>query len=105
MVVHRSIPFSYCCGTLALKVEDINTRSAKKAEEGDVTTYREMPSSLNVQALLTCNLWSEVELVKCIRAEVVDIVWSPRQRVLVLLELIMARMEGYTGPAWSFDPR
>lgn len=40
-----------------------------------------------------------------IREKTIDIMWGPGQSALALLEFVVVRFEGYTGPAWFLDPR
>ena len=55
--------------------------------------------------MLTHNLWSEVGLVNSIRGDVVDIVWADGEKAPALADFVVLRLEGYTGPVWSSDPR
>lgn len=65
-----------------------------------------MSSSRNLQnVMLTRNLWFEVDLDNGTRREAVDIAWSSGQRALALPKFVVVRLEGCTGPAWSFDTR
>ena len=51
------------------------------------------------------NLWSEVGLVNGIRGDVVDMVWAHGEKAPALPDFEVLRLEGYTGPVWSSDPR
>ena len=59
----------------------------------------------DAKVILTRNLWSEVGLVSGIQGEVVDIMWVPEEKAPALPEIVVVRFNGYTGPAWSGDPR
>ena len=55
--------------------------------------------------MLTRNLWTEVGLVNGIKGDVVDIVWAHGEKAPALTGFVVLRLEGYTGPVWSSDPR
>ena len=55
--------------------------------------------------MLTRNLWSEVGLVNGIRGDVVDIVWAHGEKAPAFPDFVVLRLEGYTGPVLSNDPR
>ena len=55
--------------------------------------------------MLTRNLWSEVGMVNGISGDVVDIVWAHGEKAPALLDFVVLRLEGYTGPVGSSDPR
>ena len=44
-------------------------------------------------------------LVSGIQGEVVDIIWGPEEKTPALPEIVVVRFNGYTGPAWSGNPR
>ena len=48
---------------------------------------------------------AQVGLVNGIRGDVVDIVWAHGEKAPALLEFVVLRLKGYTGPVWSSDPR
>ena len=50
-------------------------------------------------------MWSEVGLVNGIRGDAVDIVWAQGEKAPALPDFVVLRLEGYTGPVWSSDPR
>ena len=55
--------------------------------------------------MLTRNLWSEVGMVNGISGDVVDIVWAHGEKAPALLDFVVLRLEGYTRPVGSSDPR
>ena len=48
---------------------------------------------------------SEMGLVNDIRGDAVDIVWAKEERAPAVPDFAVLRLEGYTGPVWSSDPR
>lgn len=53
--------------------------------------------------MLARNLWLKVEFFNGIRREIVDIVWTQRQRAQALPRFVVAEPERCTGPAWPLD--
>ena len=94
-------------GTSVLEVEASHSSpSARKASaELAQGLHRDVFLARGARVMLTRNLWSEVGLVNGIRGDVVDIVWAHGEKAPALPEFLVLRLEGYTGPVWSSDPR
>jgi ATP-dependent exoDNAse (exonuclease V) alpha subunit len=94
-------------GTSVLKVEaNHSSASARKASaELAQGLHRDVFLARGARVMLTRNLWSEVGLVNGIRGDVVDILWAHGEKAPALPDFVVLRLEGYTGPVWSIDPR
>lgn len=108
------ITFSYCTangdkpralGTPVLNVEAKHFSGSTRKATGGAAWGLPRHVFLAQRAKVIRNLWSEVELDNNIWGEVVDVVWDPGQRTLVLAEFVAVRSEEYNGPAWSLDHR
>ncbi|CAM9672840.1 unnamed protein product, partial [Ascophyllum nodosum] len=95
-------------GTSVLKVEASHSSASARKASAELAQglHRDVFLARGARVMLTRNLWSEVGLVNGIRGDVVDIVWAHGEKAPVLLpEFLVLRLEGYTGPLWSSDPR
>ena len=94
-------------GTSELQVEaSYSSAFARKASaELAQGLHRDVFLARGARVMLTRNLWSEVGLVNDIGGGVVDIVWTQREKAHALPGFVVLRLKGYTGPAWSSDPR
>lgn len=84
-----------------LKVEAKYSSAFAKKASGEFVqgVQRDFPFVQRAKIMFTRNLWTEVELVKGIRWEAVDIVWGPEQKAPALPEFVVVQLEGYRGPA------
>ena len=94
-------------GTSVLKVEAKHSSSAARRATADLAQGLQRYISLArcAKVTLTRNSWSEMGLVNGIRREVLDIVWAKGQEAPALPDFVVLRLEGYTGPVSSSDPR
>ena len=67
--------------------------------------HRDVFLAHSAKVMLTRNLWSEVGLVNGISRDVVDNVWAHGEKAPALLDFVVLRLEGYTGPVGSSDSR
>ena len=94
-------------GTSVLKVEASHSSASARKASAELAQglHRDVFLVQGAKVMLTRNLWSEVGLVNGIRVDVVDIVWAHGEKAPALPEFVVLRLEGYTGPIWSSDPR
>ena len=94
-------------GTSVLKVEASHSSASARKASAELAQWlhRDVFLARGARVMLTRNLWSEVGLINGIRRDVVDIVWAHGEKAPALLDFVVLRLEGYTGPVWSIDPR
>ena len=94
-------------GTSVLKVEAKHSSSAARRATADLAQglQRDVFLTRGAKVMLTRNLWSEVGLANGVGGEVVGIVWAQGEKAPALPDSAVLRLEGYTGPVWSSDPR
>ena len=93
--------------TSVLKVEASHSSASARRASAELAQglHRDVFLARGARVMLTRNLRSEVGLANGIRGDVVDIVWAHGEKAPALPEFLVLRLEGYTGPVWSSDPR